>query len=164
MLVVRHYHERVQHQGRHFTLGLIRSSGFWIVGGKRLVNTIINSCIKCKKLRGRKQIQKMADPPKARLTPAPPFSYVGLEAFGPWLVRTRRTRGGAMNNKRWVVLFTCLATRAIHIELIESMDTSSFINALRRFLALRGPALQLRSDCGTNFTGSTTSCSPASKP
>lgn len=50
------------------------------------------------------------------------------------------------------VLFTCMSTRAVHIELIEAMDTSSFINALRRFFALRGPAKQIRSDCGTNFT------------
>ena len=148
MLLVRHYHERVQRQGRHFTLGLIRSSGLWIVGGKRLVNRIINSYIKCKKLRGRQQIQKITDLPKARLTPAPPFSYVGLDVFEPWLVRTRGTRGGVANNKRWAVLFTCLANRAIHLELIKSMDTSSFINALRRFLALRGPAIQLRSDRG----------------
>ena len=152
-LLITHYHQRVQHQGRHFTLGLIRTSGFWIVGGKRAVDSAINNCIKCKKLRGRQQTQKMADLLIDRLTPAPPFSYVGLDAFGPWLVSTRRTRGGVANNKRWAVLFTCLSTRAIHIEVIESMDTSCFINALRRFLALRGPAIQLRSDCGTNFVG-----------
>ena len=57
-LLVRLYHERVQHQGRHFTLGLIRSSGFWIVGGKRLVSSIINSCIRCKKLRGHHRSRK----------------------------------------------------------------------------------------------------------
>ena len=50
-------------------------------------------------------------------------------------------------------MFTCLTVRAIHVEVIESMDTSSFINALRRFLALRGPVSQFRSDCGTNFVG-----------
>lgn len=72
----------------------------------------------------------MADLPVQRLTPAPPFSYIGLDVFGPWLVSTRWTRGGAANSKRWAVLFTCMATRAIHIELIESLDTSSFINAL----------------------------------
>ena len=152
-LLVTYYHGRVQHQGRHFTLGLIRSSGFWIIGGKRIVNSVINSCIKCKKLRGRQQIQKMADLPVERLTPAPPFSYVGLNVFGPWTVSARRTRGGVANSKRWAVLFTCLTIRAIHIELLESMDTSSFINPLRRFLALRGPVVQLRSDCGTNFVG-----------
>ena len=140
-LLVTSYHGKVQHQGRHFTLGLIKSSGFWIIGGKRIVNSVINSCIKCKKLRGRQQIQKMADLPVERLTPAPPFSYVGLDVFGPWTVSARRTRGGVANSKRWAVLFTCLTITAIHIELLESMDTSSFINALCRFLALRGPVV-----------------------
>ena len=63
------------------------------------------------------------------------------------------TRGGVAYNKRWAVIFTCLTLRAIHIELTETMNTSSFINALRRFLALRGPVTQLRSYCGTNFVG-----------
>ena len=151
-LIVHHYHAKVQHQGRVFTHGLIRSSGFWIIGEKRLVNSH-DKCVTCKRLRGRRQLQKMADFPAERLTPAPPFSYVGLDVFGPWQVCARRTRGGFANAKRWAVLFTCMTARAIHIEVIESMDTSSFINALRRFLALRGPVIQLRSDCGSNFIG-----------
>ena len=95
----------------------------------------------------------MADLPVERLTPAPPFTFVGLDVFGPWQVITRKTRGGTANSKRWAVIFTCLTVRAIHIELVESMDTSSFINALRRFFAVRGPAAQLRCDNGTNFVG-----------
>ena len=152
-LIVHHFHARVQHQGRHFTLGLIRSSGFWIIGGKRLVNKVIDKCIKCKKLRGRQQEQKMADLPTDRLTPAPPFSYVGLDVFGPWTVSAHRTRGGHANSKRWAVLFTCLTIRAIHIEVIASMDTLSFLNAIRRFLVIRGPVIHLFSDCGSNFVG-----------
>ncbi|XP_051939052.1 uncharacterized protein LOC127612109 [Hippocampus zosterae] len=46
-----------------------------------------------------------------------------------------------------------MSTRAVHIELIKAMDTSSFINGLRRFLAMRGPVKQIQSDCGTNFKG-----------
>ena len=152
-LIINHYHCKVQHQGRVFTHGLIRSSGYWIIGGKRMVNSIIDKCLKCKKLRGQRQTQKMANLPVDRVSPAPPFSYVGLDVFGPWQVCARRTRGGLSNAKRWAVLFTCLSSRAIHIEVIESMDTSSFINALRRFLALRGPVIQIRSDCGSNFVG-----------
>ena len=95
----------------------------------------------------------MADLPIERLTPAPPFTYVGLDVFGPWQVTTRKTRGGAAQSKRWAVVLTCLTILAIHIELIESMDTSSFINALRGFFAVRGPAAHLRSDNGTNFVG-----------
>lgn len=95
----------------------------------------------------------MSDLPVERLQVEPPFSYVGMDVFGPWEVFTRRTRGGQANSKRWAVLFTCLCTRAVHIEVVEEMSSSSFINALRCFFALRGPAKQLRSDCGTNFIG-----------
>ena len=66
---------------------------------------------------------------------------------------TRRTRGGSATNKRWAVLFSCLVSRAVHIEVIEELSASSFINALRRFIAVRGPVKQVRSDRGTNFIG-----------
>jgi hypothetical protein len=60
-----------------------------------------------------------------------PFTNVGFDVFGPWEVHTRKTRGGAANSKRWGIVFTCLASRAIHIELLESMDTSAFIYDLK---------------------------------
>lgn len=66
----------------------------------------------------------------------PPFTCVGLDVFGPWPVTVRKTRGGQAEAKRWAVIFACMSTRAIHIEVIEAMDTSSFINALRRFVAM----------------------------
>ncbi|XP_043974657.1 uncharacterized protein LOC122832198 [Gambusia affinis] len=152
-LLVRHHHERVKHQGRHLTEGAIRTSGLWLVGGKRLISTIIHKCVFCRKLRGLSEQQLMSDLPEERLKVDPPFSYVGLDVFGPWEIVTKRTRGGQINNKRWAVLFTCMSTRAIHIEVVETMTASSFINALRRFFSLRGPAKQLRSDRGTNFIG-----------
>ncbi|XP_033979973.1 uncharacterized protein LOC117477426 [Trematomus bernacchii] len=152
-LLVRYFHEKVAHQGRHFTEGAIRAAGYWIVGSKHLVSSVIHKCVTCRKLRGRLEDQKMADLPADRLTPESPFTNVGLDVFGPWLVMTRRTRGGAADSKRWALLFTCMSTRAVHIELIESMSTDSFINALRRFFSVRGPAKLLRSDRGTNFVG-----------
>ncbi|XP_062897498.1 uncharacterized protein LOC134342823 [Mobula hypostoma] len=93
----------------------------------------------------------MADLPPDRLSMEPPFTYVGVDVFGPWTISARYTRGGHAESKRWAVLFTCLSSRAIHLEIIESMDSSSFINALRRFLGIRGPVKQIRSDWGTNF-------------
>lgn len=60
----------------------------------------------------------MSDLPADRLTPGPPFSAVGVDVFGPWTVAARKTRGGLSHNKRWAVLFTCLTSRAIHIEVI----------------------------------------------
>lgn len=95
----------------------------------------------------------MANLPIDRLMAEPPFMNVGLDVFGPWQVMTRKTRGGIVNNKHWAVLFTCLCTRAVHIEALEEMSSSSFINALRRFVAIRGSVKIIRSDRGTNFIG-----------
>lgn len=153
LLLVRHHHENVQHQGRHISEGALRSAGFWITGGKRLVSSTIHKCVVCRRLRGKLSHQKMADLPEDRLEQTPPFTYVGVDTFGPWQIITRRTRGGQANSKRWAVLFTCLTIRAIHIEVVEELSSSAFINALRRFLAIRGKVKEFRSDRGTNFTG-----------
>ncbi|XP_062581612.1 uncharacterized protein LOC134243375 [Saccostrea cucullata] len=152
-LLTRYFHEKVSHQGRKMTEGKIRSSGFWIIGVKRLIASEIHHCVTCRKLRGAFCGQKKANLPKDRLTPRPPFTFVGLNTFGPWDVTARRTRGGLATSKRWAIMFTCLISRGIHIELVEELSTSSFINALRRFLSIRGPVRQFRSDRGTKFIG-----------
>ena len=155
VLLVRKCHLDVRHQGRHFTEGRVRSSGFWITGCKRLVSSLIHRCVMCRKLRGKLEVQKMSDLPSDRITPGQlPFTSVGIDISGPWEDVTQRTRGGAANSKRWAALFTCLVTRAVHIEVIEKKSASSFINALRRFIALRGKVDIIRSDRGTNFLGS----------
>ena len=145
-LLVRHHHERTQHQGRHFTEGAIREGGLWLVGAKRCIGKVTSTCVTCRKLRGKIEEQQMFDLSADRLQTDPPFSYVGMDMFGPWEVSSRRTHGGQANSKRWAKLFTCLCTRAVHIEVVEEISSSSFINALRRFFTLRGPAKQLRSD------------------
>lgn len=156
VLLIRHFHELSQHQGRVITEGALRSAGYYVIGGKRLINSLLSKCVKCRKIRGKAQYQKMSDLPSDRLAPSPPFSYVGVDTFGPWSIVTRRLRGGTVNSKRWAVIFSCLTSRAVHIEVIEELSSSSFINALRRFISIRGPVKEFRSDRGTNFIGATT--------
>ena len=60
-------------------------------------------------------------------------------------------RRGRTTVKRYGILFTCLAVRAVHIEVGHSLDTDSFIHALRRFIARRGQPQCIRSDNGSNF-------------
>ncbi len=95
----------------------------------------------------------MADLPTDRVEPSPPFTNVGVDAFGPWTIVSRRTRGGYANSKHWAIMFTCLVTRAVHIELVEEMSSSAFINAVIRFTSVRGKVKIFRSDRGTNFVG-----------
>ena len=150
-LVVKHYHVQVHHQGRQITGGAIQQAGFWLIGGHDTVTKVIGACIPCKKLRGPPLKQRMADLLHDRTEVCPPFTNVGFDVFGPWAVQTRKTRGGAPNAKRWGLVFTCLSSRAIHIEVLEAMDASAFICGLRRFFALRGLVKLLRCDRGTNF-------------
>ena len=148
-----YHHEETRHQGRKVTEGAIRSAGFWIPGSKRRVSTLIKKCTTCRKLRGTTTTQLMSDLPADCVTPCPPFTSIGLDVFGPWEISIRKTRGGSVNSKRWAVMFTCLYTRAVHIDILKSMSTSSMINAFCRFFAFRGPAKIIRSDQGTNCVG-----------
>lgn len=64
---------------------------------------------------------------------SPLFTYVRLDVFAPWSVVTWRTRGGVAQSKRWAILYTFMCTRAVHIELNESMDSTRWVIALSRF-------------------------------
>jgi hypothetical protein len=154
-LIIRQCHACVEHRRRHFTEGKIRTSGYWIIGMKRQVTSYIYRCVVCRKLRGKFGEQVVADLPEEKMTPSPPFTFVGVDTFDPWTVVIRRSRGGQLNPNRWEILFTCLVCRAIHIELVEELRkcSSSIINAARRFIAIRGPVRQFWSYRWTNFVG-----------
>ncbi|XP_043212326.1 uncharacterized protein LOC122376502, partial [Amphibalanus amphitrite] len=72
--------------------------------------------------------------------------FVGIDYFGPLTVRRFRK-----TEKRYGLLVTCLATRAIHLEVSNSLDTDSFLMAFRRFVARRGRPKKVFSDNGTNL-------------
>ena len=150
-LLVRHHHEKVAHQGRGITIAEIRASGFWIVGLGKVVASCIHRCVTCRKLRRRILDQKMADLPVQRIEPSPPFTYVGIDCFGPFIVKDRRSE-----LKRYGLIFTCMASRAVHLECLDDMSTDSFINGLRCFIALRGPVRTIFCDRGSNFVGAAT--------
>ncbi len=147
-LLIRHYHEKVKHQGRGMTINELRSSGIWILGCSSEVSSLIFKCINCRKLRKCNQEQKMADLPLERMEATPPFTYSGMDCFGPFYVKD-----GRKEMKRYGLLFTCMCSRAIHIEVLDDLSTDAFLNALRCFIAIRGNVSQLRSDQGTNFVG-----------
>ena len=150
-LIIKHFHERTHHQGKGMTLNEVGSNGFWVVSGPSVVANIISSCVKCQRLRGAVQEQRMSDLPEDSLEPTPSFTYCAVNYFGPFIIKD-----GRKELKRYGVLFTCMASRAVHIETANSLKTDAFINALRRFICRRGPFRQLRSDQGANFVGART--------
>lgn len=91
----------------------------------------------------------MGQLPIERYTPnVYPFTFVGIDYFGPMYVTIGRRR-----EKRWGALFTCLTTRALHLEIVPSLDTNSCILAIIYFMSIRGVPKKIFSDNGTNFVG-----------
>ena len=147
-LILQEIHQQVGHSGRGHMLSRLRQK-FWIPCANSLARKVIKNCVFCRRLQARPGEQKMADLPFDRASPdEPPFTHVGVDYFGPIEVK----RGRSLV-KRYGVIFTCLVSRAVHLEVASYLDTASCINALRRFICRRGPVLSLRSDNGTNFIG-----------
>jgi len=88
VLLIRQFHHGKQHhQGYGMTHNAIRQAGYYIINGRSVVSHIIAKCVICRKLRGRVQDQKMSDLPPECLTPAPPFTYTGMDVSGPFYIK-----------------------------------------------------------------------------
>ena len=113
------------------------------------VSKNLGRCLRCIRTRTKVSSQLMADLPAVRITPNnPPIHAVGVDYFGPILVRQGRS-----TPKRYGCLFTCLASRAVHVEVAYDLTTSCFINAYRRFCSRRGSPSEIYSDNGSNLVG-----------
>ena len=146
-LIIRDIHKRLGHAGRGHVLAVLREK-YWVIGASAAVRHCLHKCVFCRRFRAVPAEQRMANLPKERVNPAPPFTYVGVDYFGPFHIKERRSV-----LKRYGAPFTCLVSRAIHIEVSNTLNTDSFLQALRRFVARRGPVRQIRCDNGTNFIG-----------
>ncbi|XP_043063218.1 uncharacterized protein LOC122319690 [Drosophila yakuba] len=147
-LIVRHFHARMMHQNVDVTIAEIRTS-FCVTRMRRVMRSVIASRNKCKLQRARPMPPIMGPHPVDRLDAGGwPFKHTGLDYFAPRLVTVSRHK-----EKRWVALFTCLTTKAIHLELAHDLSTDSCIIAIRNFVCRRGPVHRLRSDIGKNFVG-----------
>ena len=124
---------------------------FWIVKLDKIVRSVRFSCVPCKKQNKKRIEQVMAPLPSARLNPAPAWSQISLDLFGPFVTRgevNKRSRG-----KAYGLIVTCLLTRAVHIEGVPDYSTDTFLQALRRFMSLRGSPQEIYSDPGSQLQG-----------
>ena len=147
-LLVAHYHEKVGHGNSELVLNEIRQR-YWIVKARATLQTITHKCQVCRIRRAKPLQPRMADLPAARLAHHQrPFYHCGIDYFGPMMVAIGRRR-----EKRWGVIFTCLTTRAIHLEIASSLNSDAAIMAIRRMAARRGQPMAMYSDNGTNLRG-----------
>ncbi|XP_062549816.1 uncharacterized protein LOC134214463 [Armigeres subalbatus] len=147
-LIVEEFHQMYNHGNSETVVNEVRQS-YHIVRLRTVVKQIAASCQWCKVKKASPKIPRMAPLPLARLSSfTRPFTYTGIDYFGPLLVKLGRSAV-----KRWICLFTCLTTRAVHVEVAHSLSTPSCVKCVRRFVCRRGAPAEIYTDNGTNFHG-----------
>ena len=148
ILQIKNYHEKFFHASHETVLNELRQK-FWIVGLRRALKKIVSKCTICRYLRSNPSQPRMAPLPDARLGYRMKiFYHCGMDYFGPFYVKVARRI-----EKRWGVIFTCMSSRAIHLEKTNSLTTSSAIMALRRFAGRRGSPSIIYCDNAKNLKG-----------
>ncbi|KFD53629.1 hypothetical protein M513_05545 [Trichuris suis] len=131
-------HLELMHAGSERVLADLRTE-VWVLSGRRCVRGILKSCLYCRRLIAKPVFPRMADLPTERTDfKYPAFSNVSLKRS---------------HVKRYGLIFTCLTTRAAHLEVTYTMDVHSFIRALRRFIARRGCPSTTVFDNAETFVG-----------
>jgi transposase InsO family protein len=147
-LLIQHQHQLAGHQGLETVISRIRER-YWIIRCRSAVKKVVANCLFCKK-KSAKPAQPMMGqiPPERFFAHEKPFTATGVDYFGPIMVAA-----GRKSIKRYGVLFTCLTTRAIHLEVANDLSASSCIMAVRRMISRRGQVKHMFSDNGTNLRG-----------
>ncbi|KAL0153521.1 hypothetical protein M9458_051135 [Cirrhinus mrigala] len=147
-LLIKEYDANLLHPGPERVLAELRRH-YWILRGRAAIKKCQLACTDCQRWRAQPKIPMMANLPPARLRLyKPPFFSTGMDCFGPFTVKI-----GRRTEKRWGIVFKCMTTRCLHLDLLESLDSDAFLMSLRRFIARRGKPFELFSDNGTNFVG-----------
>ena len=150
-LLVRHVHEQGEHElGVEHTISELRQR-FWVISAREEVKRCIRSCPECIKRRKKPEEQLMAPKTTTEVNPScRAFSHCAVDFAGPFETKQGR---GKTRLKRYLCVFMCLQSRAVHLEIAFGLDTDSFLRAFLRFVARRGKPSEIISDNGKNFVG-----------
>ena len=136
------------HAGVATTLAQTRQS-YWILRGRRVVREAIGECLVCQKFSATPyQLPLMPALPTSRVRESRPFQHVGLDYMGPIVVKNL----SGNRQKTWVCLYSCLCTRAIHLEYVTLLSAESFLACLQRFVARRAFPSSIYCDNASQFT------------
>ena len=151
-ILVLEAHRRCFHGGISLTLSTLRNS-VWLIQGRKSVKSLVYRCVACTRIRAELPTQLMGSLPAARVQrPSRAFVECGVDYAGPVAVRMAGGRG-ARAQPGYIALFVCMATKAVHLEIVTSCSTPAFLAAFDRFCSRRGLPRTMHSDRGTNFQG-----------
>lgn len=142
--IIYYTHVKLKHAGISITMNNLREK-FWILRCRKTVGAVIHKCTVCRRYSAKRMEAAPAVLPESRVRDAAAFEVTGIDYASPLYLS-----GG---NKAYICLFTCAVYRAVHLELVITLSTEGFLEALRRFIARRGRPSIIYSDNGRNFVG-----------
>lgn len=152
-LVMDSAHRVTLHGGVQLAMQTIRQK-FWIPQLRDEMKSFIRNCVTCVRNKPLTQEQLMANLPADRVTPGRPFEVSGVDYAGPFNVNYRDNKGKViLETKAWIVVFVCMKTRAVHLDIVDDLKSTSFIACYESFVSRRGHCYKLYSDNGTSFVG-----------
>ncbi|CAG7786442.1 unnamed protein product, partial [Allacma fusca] len=143
-ILIEKTHRENNHAGVQVIMATLRER-FWIIRSRQAVKSVLRTCVRCARFDSKRLEAAPAPLPLDRVRMASAFEVVGVDLAGPMYLKK--------GQKAWIVLYTCSVYRAIHLELVMTLSTESFLQSLRRFIARRGRPAIIHSDNGTNFLG-----------
>ena len=151
-LLINHIHASHHHIGLSQTLSLYRQR-CWTPKIRSRIKSLLLRCVICQRVRKRTIPRPLPPPlPAERVIWVPPFTNVGVDHTGSFTIRDQQGR----KTKAYICLFVCATTRAVHLEVVDNLTTTSFIMCLRRLAASKGvPSLILSDNHKTFIVGET---------
>ncbi|XP_068214788.1 uncharacterized protein [Palaemon carinicauda] len=142
------YLHRVDHAGVDVTLCKLQSK-FWVPSARKIIRSIKRGCTLCRKLDAKVEGQRMGQISDERMSPCPAVYHTAVDIFGHFQIKDnvkKRTTG-----KAYGVIFNCIITRAVYIDVVDGYDTYSFLKCFRRFTAVHGYPDTVHSDLGSQL-------------
>ena len=150
-----HHSDELQHTGGIKCLMCSLQRIYWISGTITQIKRRIRQCVTCRMARPKMSQQLMGPLPEFRVPSdktgrLAAFSTTALDCAGPWYTPQGP---GRVRAKRYLLIFRCAMYGAVHLEMLENMDTSSFLMSLDAFISRRGKPDRIVCDNGRNFVG-----------
>ena len=120
----------------------------WVPRLRRLAKQVRSNCHGCRRFQAKAfSAPALGKLPRTRTEGTAPFQVLGVDFAGPIRYRVK----GNKEKKAYLALFACSLTRAVHLELVKSLETDDFIMCFKKFIARRGRPELVYSDNGTAF-------------
>ncbi|UYV65562.1 hypothetical protein LAZ67_3004702 [Cordylochernes scorpioides] len=142
--LIEEYHLKFCHAGVLFLMNELREK-YWILQSRIAVKRVVRQCVTCRRLTAKSVITEEVPLPKERIMTTNVFEIIGVDLTGPLYLKGQA--------KVWIVIYTCSVYRAVHLDLVNSLSTKTFIQSLERFIRIYGRPTMIFSDNGRNFVG-----------